>query len=498
MTAAASALRGGVCLPSPSAPEVSNTMSNMPPFATTRGWSGCFSNAALPPSSPVRFCHSRSLAANRMASEPSRSTRRPGTRLSSSRSRRRSLALHVVAAHGHGVAQGHDLAAVDARDRRIAVHERGQHRERVPLVREVHRDARAHVGGLARQPRRRDDDVELRLELRQDARHEVGRSDCAKSTLERQPLEELARRRHLAEGPQRVRGAHDAARHHFDHLGRALEAKPEAVGPRGRVLDGRARHDGRAGNAHGRAVERDLGAARERLEEVGDARREHRLARRRAEHAVDAHVVVGRRQGRELRAAGAIAGERLLELLLAPVGVHEEARHREQPVAPAEAVDEARRLGGRGRAGERLALLGGLRHRDRGGHDVHARVDLALAVARPLGGVGVERDRRGDGEPGRADAQRDLAGAGAGERDGVLPRELHALRPDARQARLPNRVEELLHSLWRKLQSAAGGVEAKPPHHPDRFDEHGAAHLGVTLRAIHEHDGDLLDLHAAA
>ena len=106
--------------------------------------------------SPVRFCHSRSFAAKRIASVPSRSTRRPGTRFSSSR-RRRSTSRSSSRRRVGTSSPSATIASPSTRaTRRIAVHERGQDRQRVSLVREVHLDARARVGRRAREPVRRD------------------------------------------------------------------------------------------------------------------------------------------------------------------------------------------------------------------------------------------------------------------------------------------------------------------------------------------------------
>ncbi len=100
--------------------------------------------------------------------------------------------------------------------------------------------------------------------------------------------------------------------------------------------------------------------------------------------------------------------DRVGELLLAPVAVHEDAEHREQPVARGQAIHEARPASRCGRHGERLATLGGLRGRDGGGRDVGARIRLALAVARPLRPLDVERHGERDGVPGRPHPEREL------------------------------------------------------------------------------------------
>ncbi len=309
------------------------------------------------------------------------------------------------------------------------------------LVREVHRDAQASVGDLPRQPRRGDDDVELRLELGQDLRHEIGRVPAREGPLERQALEELAGRVHLAERVQAVLAARDPPRHDLDDRRVALEPQVEA--PAGSVADGGARQDHVAGDLDGSTVERDLGAARgESLEEVPHAGARDDLARGRPEEAIDAHVLVRGREVGERARAGPVRGERLAEALFAAVAVDDRPRRGQEPVLAAEAVHELRRRCLRRRSREGLALLGRLRRGDDRGRDVHARVDLVVAVARPLAGIEVERHRGGHGPTGSAHAERELAAGRPGEGDGAVARELHPLRPHAGQARLANGLQE--------------------------------------------------------
>ena len=81
----------------------------------------------------ARFCHSRSFAANRVASVPSKSTRRPGTRSSSSR--RRCTSCRSSSRRRTGtccLAERDHVVAVDARHRRVAVDEQRQHESVCP------------------------------------------------------------------------------------------------------------------------------------------------------------------------------------------------------------------------------------------------------------------------------------------------------------------------------------------------------------------------------
>ena len=244
-------------------------------------------------------------------------------------------------------------------------------------------------------------------------------------------------------GRSAVAAPRDAARDDLEDRRVALEPQAKAA-PR-RVADRGARQDARAGDRHRRPLERHLRAGRERLEDVAHPRAQDDLARRGPEDAVDAHVLVGGGELGEGLAPGPVGRERLAEPLFTPVVVDQGARHEEQAVLAPEAVDQPRGLRLGGGAGERLALLGGHGRGDDRGRDVHAGVGLALAVARPLARRDVQRDGRRDGVTRRADAERELALARPGERDRLLARELHALRPHAGQARLANRLEQLLH-----------------------------------------------------
>src|SRR5258707_10723756 len=111
-------------------------------------------------------------------------------------------------------------------------------------------------------------------------------------------------------------------------------------------------------------------------------------------------------------------------------------RRDEQAVLEAEPVDELRGRGLGWGPGERLALLGGHGRGDDRRGDVHARVDLPIAIARPLTRRDVEGDGGRDGLAWSAYAERELALARGRERHRLVASELHSLRPDARQARL--------------------------------------------------------------
>ena len=339
------------------------------------------------------------------------------------------VALVLAPAHGHGVAEGDDGVAVDPRHGGIPVDQRGQDRQRVALVREVHRDARASFGRLPGEPRRRDDDVELGLELGEDLRHQIGGVGARERPLERQPLEELARGRHLPERPQSIAASSDPAR---DDLGdRRVALEPQAKPPRGGVAHRGTRQHPLAGDRRGRTFEGHLGVDCEGLEELAHAGAEDALARRRSEDAVDAHVCMGRREPGEGVTSRSIGCERLPQPLVASVGVDDDASHGQQAVLAPQPVDEPRGRGRPWRPGQRLSLLGGLGEGDDRGRDVHARVDLRVAIARPLARRDVQGDGRGDDVAGSTDAERELALARGRERDRVLAGELHPLRPGA-------------------------------------------------------------------
>jgi len=154
---------------------------------------------------------------------------------------------------------------------------------------------------------------------------------------ERQALEHLAGGRRFTERTERIADARDA---HGDDRAQsriALHAQHEAASRR--IFDHRARDDALARDLHRLTQERDGGVPRERLEDVPDARHGHDVARRRAEDAIDAHVLVGRRERAERapqRERGGTATRRGRDSR--PSAVHDNAREREELPLRREAI----------------------------------------------------------------------------------------------------------------------------------------------------------------
>ena len=195
------------------------------------------------PSPPLRFCQSRSFVAKRMASVPSRSTRRPGTRFSSSRRRRSASRSSSRRRVGARLPRGHDRVAVDARDGRIAVHQRRQDRERVPLVREIELDPRARLlrPGAGASSSRSTSSSFVSSSGRTVVTRSIASFGCERA-LERQPLEQLAGGRGLADRVEHVAAPDDPLGDDRTMTAASRSMRRRNRRPRG-VLDARVRQD---------------------------------------------------------------------------------------------------------------------------------------------------------------------------------------------------------------------------------------------------------------
>ncbi len=245
--------------------------------------------------------------------------------------------LLVATAHRDGRAEGRERLAVDAGDGRIAVDERRQHRQGVPLVREIHRDAWPRRHALSRQLVRRDGHVQAALELRKDPGDELRLLRTAKDPRQRQPLEQVARHLRLADRMERVTYPRDSLGHDRRDGGVAIDAQEK---PAGRILDRRERVHRLAGDLHRGTLERYF-RVRHGREKIGDPRERHEVARAGPQDPVDADVVVRRREIADLP-PGQERGQRR-HPLLAAVAAHDDPGHRHQVALASQPVDETRR-----------------------------------------------------------------------------------------------------------------------------------------------------------
>jgi len=167
-------------------------------------------------------------------------------------------ALLIDFADGHFAGtERHDLVAVDASDRRIAVNEERQDAQRVPLIRQIHLDPRSSNEGAFAETLRANLDRDRLLELWNDARHELGFFVLQKFSNERQPFETLASRRRFGE---RTKHSFDNDNSGRDELrsGVSLDAKDEPVRS---FFDDRVRLHRLDRSLRGRSVERHVGTA---------------------------------------------------------------------------------------------------------------------------------------------------------------------------------------------------------------------------------------------
>ncbi len=378
----------------------------------------------------------------------------------------REQALLVLVAHGHrAAAQRHEAPRVDPGDGRIAVHEGGEHRERLALARDLHGEPwtfahrawqapRAHLHGHA--------PLESGEHLGQQLGDVIGLEAAAGAS---QILELAAGERSRCERVQRV-----AAEGHrvLELLGDRLLARHAQAKAAALVLEHPDPSDGRRRRAHRRAVELHVGA----LGELSEQRHQH--AARDAAAALGAQRLLRSEvplRGHELRALDAArghGGERRGERLLV-LAAHHHPLEREAGALAGEAVaDPAGRLLG---PWQRATLAARAAQRDHRRRHVLADVFAAAAVAVPVLVLGKERHAGADEAAPRRDPQGDLARFVALAAHRVRPHQLDASRPGRRAGGAADGFEEPLdrallcpHAVPVMIAQRQGYIEVDASH----------------------------------
>jgi hypothetical protein len=344
------------------------------------------------------------------------------------------LALGILVANRQRTVQVHDAATVDARARRIAVHERREHVQAVAVLLDVEDHPRILAAANLGQRTRADRDLDALGERRDRLADELGERRARDVEPLRQLLELRAGEIDRADRTQHVVGrADDADRDDLAHQRIGLDRHPHATA---RILDQRARQD-------------RLGARGDRLAEPADVARvgEHAqqaiqsLAGDRAGPRGDQRI--GQDVGLDARdAAGLALGDERHQRAGQGFGVVAADQHPlHRDAAGGRGQQIADRRGGGGRLGELVAGLFGRQDR---GDDVRADRLLARAAALPLA-VRRVQDHVERGRSARnPDLERDLVAGPAVADHPLVAGQRDALRPDPIGRLGPDRVAERL------------------------------------------------------
>jgi len=362
----------------------------------------------------------------------------------------REPALRVLIADGQRTLKVHEGGAVDARTRRIAVHQRREHEQAIAVLLDVERHPRLLARADLRQRLRAHVDVDARGERRQRLADQLRKRGARDGERLRQLLEPRAGEVDGADGAQHVVGGADhAERDHLAHAAVRLDAHAHTAV---RVLDDRARH-------HRISAGRDLLVVDLRTAFGADA---HPTVAglapphvtRVGEHGEQAiELVAGERSGAPEQLIGGQVGldrrdvrglaladqrqERVGELLGA-IAADQQALDDDAAGLGAQHVADRRR--GDRRLGQ---LATGALGREHGGDDVRAHGFLAPARALPLQVLGLEDDFERGGAARDADLELELAPALGQAVDPSVAGERHPLRPGAFGRLGANRVAEL-------------------------------------------------------
>jgi hypothetical protein len=336
-------------------------------------------------------------------------------------------ALGVAVAHRDGVAELDQAIAVDAGQRRIAVHQHRQDGDGVALVGDLQLDPRRLAPGQRRQALGPHLDRQLLAQLGQDLRRQHRPLRVAVQVLHRQVLEPGPDQVARGDGLQGGADPGHADGDDLGQLGRAgdLEQDVGAVIPR----DG-ARHQ-RLGAAGDRLAlpAHVLGAGQHREQPLELVAVDGAAAR--AQQLVGGEVGLGRG---DLRAGGAAGdhGDERASQPLHHVAAHDLALDRHPAASRLDAVAHVATDVGRGRQRRRgagLAVGRGDRQRQQRADDVRADGLAARAVALPLLVLEVEDDLERGGPGRHPHLELDLVAPLRRAADPAVAGQAHALRP---------------------------------------------------------------------
>ena len=328
-------------------------------------------------------------------------------------------------------------SAVDARARRVAVDQGGQHGQLVALATHLHANARRLADG-GRQPLRLDVDRKSLAKRGQHLGDELGDLVCGVVGAGDELLALATGERRLAHRPQRIAAQRDAVGEGVSD-GRVRDdgqAEPLAV-----IDESRAGQHRLAVRANRTAIELQILAMDQPAQQRSHDRAPQPAVAVGAERQLDRQVGLGGDELRAVDTARRQRGQRRSQRVLSIFG-DDDAFERQRLAVRGEAVAHVAGAGaGRGR---RLPRFSRPAPGDQRRGNVLAAARRRVTGALPVGIAGKEGDLAADHPAAAGDQQHDLVIVRAARGDRARASQLHAARPLGRSAGRANGLEQRL------------------------------------------------------